>query len=108
MVDRPHWRQIKPLVGFLDKSEAECSPRIQRMRMQLQRFDFRFVYKSGRELFIVDPLSRADLPALFNDDVTGGCQEQMHAVLDQIIPLHDTRSRYAQATAEDPALRLVK
>jgi hypothetical protein len=35
----------KPLVGLLDKPVAECTPRIQRMRMQLQRFDFRIVYK---------------------------------------------------------------
>ncbi len=54
----------KPLVGLLDKPIAECSPRIQRMRLQLQRFDFQVVYKPGKELFIADTLSRAPSPRL--------------------------------------------
>ncbi len=37
----------KPLVGLLDKPIALCSPRIQRMRLQLQQFDFKLVYKPG-------------------------------------------------------------
>jgi hypothetical protein len=104
MVESDH----KPLVGLLDKPVADCSPRIQRMRLQLQRFDFRLVYKPGKELFIADTLSRAHLPALFADKVTKACQEQVHTVLDHIILLSDTRSRYAKATADDPALQLVK
>jgi hypothetical protein len=66
------------------------------------------VHKPGKELFIADTLSRAHLPALFSDNVTEGCQEQVHTVLDHIIPLRDTRSRYAKATADDPSLQLVK
>jgi hypothetical protein len=76
----------KPLVGLLDKQVADCSPRIQRMRLQLQRFDFRLVYKPGKELFIADTLSRAHLPVLFADKVLEACQEQEHTVLDHIIP----------------------
>ena len=49
----------KPLVGLLDKPIAECSPRIQRMRLHLQQFDFKFVYKPGKDLFITNTLSRA-------------------------------------------------
>ncbi|KZR96251.1 Uncharacterized protein APZ42_009513, partial [Daphnia magna] len=71
-------------------------------------FDFHLVYKPGKELFIADALSRAHFPALFTDDVTEGCQEQVHSLLDHIIPLHDTRSRYVQATGEDPVLKLIK
>ena len=60
----------KPLVGLLEKPIASCSPRIQRMRLQLQQFDFKLVYKPGKDLFIADTLSRAPSPNLFNDDVT--------------------------------------
>ena len=49
----------KPLIGLLDKPIAACSPRIQRMRLQLQQFDFVLTYKPGKELFIADTLSRA-------------------------------------------------
>ena len=82
MVESDH----KPLVGLLDKPVADCSPRIQRMRLQLQRFDFRLVYKPGKKLFIAYTLSRAHLPALFADKVTEACKEQVHTVLDHIIP----------------------
>jgi hypothetical protein len=33
----------KPLVGLLEKPIATCSSRIQRMRLQLQKFDFQLV-----------------------------------------------------------------
>jgi hypothetical protein len=98
----------KPLVGLLDKPIASCSPRIQRMRLQLQRFDFKLVYKPGKELFIADTLSRAPSPRLFTDDVTQDCEEQVHAVLDLVIPHDSTRVKFAAATAADPTLRLLK
>ena len=37
----------KPLVGLLDKPVAECSPRIQRMRLQLKSFDFCQAWKGA-------------------------------------------------------------
>ena len=98
----------KPLVGLLDKPIASCSPRIQRLRLQLQRFDFQLTYKPGKELFIADTLSRAPSPRLFKDDVTQGCEEQVHATLDTIIPLDSTRAKFAAATAADPTLQLVR
>ena len=98
----------KPLVGLLEKPIASCSPRIQRMRLQLQQFDFKLVYKPGKDLFIADTLSRAPSPNLFNDDVTQGCEEQVHAVLDLVIPKASTREKFAAATSADPTLCLVK
>jgi hypothetical protein len=98
----------KPLVGLLEKPIASCSPRIQRMRLQLQQFDFKLVYKPGKDLFIADTLSRAPSPNLFNDDVTQGCEEQVHAVLDLVIPKASTREKFAAATSADPTLGLVK
>ena len=74
------------------------------MRLQLQCFDFSLAYEPRKELFIADTLSRANLPVMFDDDVTHHCQEQVHAVLHHIIPLHDTRPQYSRATDEDPAL----
>jgi hypothetical protein len=95
----------KPLVGLLDKPIAACSPRIQRMRLQLQRFDFQVVYKPGKELFIADTLSRAPSPHLYDDDATADCEEQVHHVLTSIVPAESTRRRYADATSRDPTLQ---
>lgn len=44
----------------------------------------------------------------FGSDDPPYCQEQVHSLLDHIIPLQDTRSRYVHATNEDPVLKLVK
>ncbi|XP_045036658.1 uncharacterized protein K02A2.6 [Daphnia magna] len=98
----------KPLVGLLEKPIATCSPRIQRMRLQLQRFDFRLVYKPGKELFIADTLSRAPSPRLFTDDVTQDSEDQVHHVLHSLVTSVSTRKRYAEATALDPTLQLLK
>ena len=51
----------KPLIGLLDKPIASCSPRIQRMRLHLQQFDFRLTYKPGKDLFIADTLSSSSM-----------------------------------------------
>jgi hypothetical protein len=98
----------KMLVGLLENPIANCSPRIQRMRLQLQRFDFRLVYKPGKELFIADTLSRAPSPRLFNDDVTQDSEDQVHHVLHSLVTSVSTRKRYAEATALDPSLQLLK
>lgn len=78
------------------------------MRLQLQQFDFKLVYKPGEDLFIADTLSRAPSPTLFNDDVTQGCEEQVHAVLDLVIPKTSTREKFAAATRADPTFLLIK
>ena len=93
---------------LLDKPIASFSPRIQRLRLQLQRFDFQLTYKPDKELPIADTLSRDPLPRHFKDDVTQGCEEQVHATLDTIIPLDSTRTKFAAATAADPDLQLVR
>ena len=98
----------KPLVGLLDKPIASCSPRIQRMRLQLQRFDFQLTYKPGKELFIADTLSRAPSPRVYDDNATANYEEQVHHVINGLIPPESTRQRFADATAADPTLCLLR
>jgi hypothetical protein len=78
------------------------------MRLQLQSFDCRLVYKPGKELFIADTLSRAPSPRLFTDDVTQDSEDQVHHVLHSLVTSVSTRKRYAEATALDPTLQLLK
>ena len=98
----------KPLIGLLDKPIAACSPRIQRMRLQLQQFDFVLTYKPGKELFIADTLSRAPSSRLFIADVTQDSEDQVHHVLHSVLSSGLTRQRYAEATSLDPTLQLLK
>ena len=98
----------KPLSGLLDKPIASCSPRILRMRLQLQQFDFRLTYKPGKDLLIADTLSRAPSPRLFVDDVTQDSEDQVHHVLHSVLSSGSTRQRYVDATSSDPTLQLRK
>lgn len=65
----------KPLDSLLDKPIANCSTRIQRMRLQLQMLDLNLVYKPGSEPSIVDTLSRPPSPRVFDDDVAAECKD---------------------------------
>ena len=98
----------KSLAGLLDKPIASCSPRIQRMRLKQQRFDFQLVYKPGKELFIADTPSRAPSPRVYDDDATAGCEEQVHHVVNVLIPPKLIRQRFTNAMSTDATLRLLQ
>lgn len=49
----------KPLFSILQKHIVSCSPSIQRMRLLMQIYYFEIVYKPGKDLYVVDALSRA-------------------------------------------------
>ena len=49
----------KPLITIVKKPLHQAPARLQRMLLQLQRYDLHFVYKRGKELYIADLLSRA-------------------------------------------------
>ncbi len=57
---------------------------------------------------MVDTLSRAPLLCLFTDDVTQDSEDQMHHVLHSLVTSVSTWVRYADATALDPTLQLLK
>ena len=52
----------KPLETIFKKPILQCSKRLQRMRLRLQKFDVSVQYKPGPTMFISDTLSRAALP----------------------------------------------
>ncbi|XP_055507978.1 uncharacterized protein LOC129707187 [Leucoraja erinacea] len=51
----------QPLVTILNKPIHAAPARLQRMMLQLQRFEFDIVYKKGTEMHVADALSRAPL-----------------------------------------------
>ena len=51
----------KPLEVILKKPVLAAPKRLQRMMMQLQKYNLRVVYKRGSEMCIADTLSRAYL-----------------------------------------------
>lgn len=63
----------KPLISIVKKNFELCPPRLQRMLLGLQRYDFQLVYKRGKDLHIADTLSRAYL--ISSDDDSLGTDE---------------------------------
>ncbi|KAK3084785.1 hypothetical protein FSP39_018986 [Pinctada imbricata] len=51
----------KPLEIIVRKSLTSAPKRLQRMLMRLQKFDYEIIYKSGKEMYVADTLSRAYL-----------------------------------------------
>ena len=49
----------KPLISIVNKPLNAAPARLQRMLLQLQKYNLQFVYKKGKELYIADALSRA-------------------------------------------------
>ncbi|XP_065325868.1 protein NLRC3-like [Pelmatolapia mariae] len=52
----------KPLIAIIKKNLSEMSPRIQRLMMKLQRYDFNLIYTPGKRIVLADVLSRATIP----------------------------------------------
>ena len=58
----------KPLESILKKPLHAAPKRLQRMLLQLQKYDIRLQYTPGKEMYIADTLSRAYLKDLPNDN----------------------------------------
>ena len=61
----------KPLETIFKKSLNKAPARLQRMLSRLQRYQFNVVYKKGTSLHIADTLSRASLPTLSTNNMSG-------------------------------------
>ena len=48
----------KPLVAILSKALNDCPPRIQRIRLKLQKYDLKLAYVPGKYMYTADTLSR--------------------------------------------------
>ena len=49
----------QPLITIMKKPLHSAPMRLQKMKLQLQRYNFKLIYKAGKELHIADALSRA-------------------------------------------------
>jgi len=68
----------RPLVSIYKKSLTSAPRRLQRMLLQLQKYNFQLVYIPGTQLVIADTLSRACLP----DQTTEPGDEEIAALTD--------------------------
>lgn len=97
----------KPLEIIAQKPLSKASARLQRMFLQLQRYDLNITYTPGKHMYIADTLSRAvaNAGADINENP---CDEKVVYAIEPTDALsEETLSRLKEATAADNVLQAV-
>ena len=98
----------KPLEIIFRKHLSKAPARLQRMLLQLQRYDLNIVYTAGKDMHVADALSRAFLEG-YNDEVKEDLFEErvVHAMEATAAMDADTLKTLKHATAADNVLQQV-
>jgi len=95
----------KPLSAIMKKSLSVAQPRLQRMMLQLQKYDLDVQHVSGKEVPISDLLSRQPVTDSFELE---GLDLHVHTVM-QSINVTDRRIQLlCEATKNDPQMQTLK
>ena len=97
----------KPLLGLKQKPLNDVTPRLQRMLLHCQWYDYELVYKPGRDLHLPDTLSRAHLEA-HRQKNESDVNETIHNIYMNTIKTDATREELRKVTEADPAMQLIK
>lgn len=91
----------KPLEQIVKKSLNSAPPRLQRMLLRLQRYDYKLTYKPGKQLVVADALSRAALPeceSAENMETELSCY--VHSIISNL-PVSDSKLEEIRESAEN-------
>ena len=95
----------RPLESIFKKPLSQMSPRIQRMMLKVQKYNLKVQYKSGRELYIADMLSRACI----SKDETSICDEKYSMFSIENLPCSQSKlSELKEETLKDMELNILK
>ena len=95
----------RPLESIFKKPLSQMSPRIQRMMLKVQKYNLKVQYKSGRELYIADMLSRACI----SKDETPICDEKYSMFSIENLPCSQSKlSELKEETLKDMELNILK
>ena len=93
----------KPLQSIFKKTINAAPPRIERMLLRLQKYDFNLTFVPGTSIPVPDALSRAYLPAADSEEQK--FDYQVHMVINSL-PLSDQKLlELKEATRNDPTLQ---
>uniref|UniRef100_A0A669DK63 Gypsy retrotransposon integrase-like protein 1 n=1 Tax=Oreochromis niloticus TaxID=8128 RepID=A0A669DK63_ORENI len=97
----------KPLIAIIKKNLSEMSPRIQRLMMKLQRYDFNLIYTPGKHIVLADALSRARTPNKEQSSTEMDVNIHLNLVAESL-PMSDRKSHQIKAeTQKDSSLQRV-
>ena len=99
----------KPLESIATKALAAAPPRLQRMLLQLQKYDIKIIHVPGKKIPVADTLSR-QIPTKGNEesDDFKDIQAQVHCITSNL-PINDNKmEEVRRATQSDPQLCSLK
>lgn len=97
----------KPLETVMKKPMSTAPPRLQRMMLQLQKYDINVKHVPGKSIPVADTLSRKHLPTE-DDMMSKELDAQIHTIMKNL-PISDTKLKEVRkATENDPELRHLK
>ena len=97
----------RPLVSILKKGLHSSPPRLQRMLLQLSKYDIDIQYVRGRDIPVADTLSRKFLSDTY-PELTEGLDDHVHAVMSNL-PISDRKMDMLRtATATDVQMQKLK
>ena len=99
----------KPLISLAHKPLNELTPRLQRLMLKLQRYQFKIEWCPGKYLVVADVLSRC---VNYVDVNSIECEQELQAqtdLLSQSLPVTDSKlTEIVNETAQDPVLGALK
>jgi len=97
----------KPLSSIVQKPLSAAPPRLQRMLLQLQKYDIEVVHIPGKDIPVADTLSRKFLPHTY-PEMSEGMEVQVHALIDNM-PISDKKMiEIKEATEADMQCQVLK
>ncbi|KAL0194540.1 hypothetical protein M9458_008112, partial [Cirrhinus mrigala] len=93
----------KPLEAILKKPLASAPPRLQRMILQLQKYDIHILHKPRKQIPVADTLSRKSIE-YHDDSLSEGMDAQVHTLIANIQVSDYKLKEIIAATAQDTQL----
>jgi len=88
----------KPLLAIWKKGLHSAPPRLQRMLLQLQKYDIELVFVPGKQIPLADTLSRKFLPDTY-PEIAEGLDTCVHAVMSSL-PVSDNKMELIRSTTK--------
>ena len=95
----------KPLEAIVKKPLAAAPPRLQRILLRMQKYDYALEYKPGKELVLPDMLSRAPVSPTVDDNMEEEIALHVHLVRCTLPVTESKLEEIRRATAEDQSMR---
>ena len=97
----------RPLESIVKKPLLNCSLRLQRMLLRLQKYDFKVMYKPGSETHVPDMLSRAYIHEEVDKELEEALQCHVHLVVSNLPYSNEKLEQIRNSTKQDSSLSLV-